>query len=234
MDAKDTDAPRSEWALPRPNVKDCLGNRIEVDEDEDVGIVFHVGHGKTERWQTKDFQYSIAVPEGQFSDLLRLHIAQGQAIMTSHIYEGHSVDRLFVNNSGKLTCLFACRYVFYKLYDYNRLNFPMLLPPNCIKSITYLKCFPFVGLTFCGPGKSGHARFTQYWATALKCAGFYFCPQEGRTTYIADAMRTLPPQVWPGAASIMGNSVKQWEKSYNPTLKQQRIDATLAALHNDD
>lgn len=84
------------------NVRDCLGNRVEVDEGEGAGIVLHVGHGKTERWQRKDFAYSIAVPEGKFADLFRLHIAEGQALMTSHVYEGHSVDRLFVNNQGEV------------------------------------------------------------------------------------------------------------------------------------
>eukprot|EP00798_Chlamydomonas_sp_ICE-L_P028573 gene28574-31733_t len=78
---------------PECSVRDCLGNRIVVGEDEGDGMIIHVCHEKTERWGRKDVEYTIPVPAGQVADLLRLHIEVGQAILAD--YEGHSADRLF-------------------------------------------------------------------------------------------------------------------------------------------
>lgn len=57
----------------------------------------------------------------------------------------------------------------------------------------------------------------------------YFCPSEGRTTYVEDAFEAMPPEHWRGAAAVMGNSVRQWHSSYSPKAKQRCINRAVAA-----
>jgi hypothetical protein len=72
--------------------------------------------------------------------------------------------------------------------------------------------------------------FTQYWYWILKGSVFHFTPTEARTIFVTDVMDTVPQQFWPGIASAMGNSVRQWLRSYTPLEKQKQINGGLKAL----
>jgi hypothetical protein len=60
----------------------------------------------------------------------------------------------------------------------------------------------------------------------------YFPPSIARTVFVEDYTSEygVEPDMWDGAAVIMGNSTVQWRASYNPSRK--RRDATNAlSLH---
>jgi hypothetical protein len=80
------------------------------------------------------------------------------------------------------------------------------------------------------------ATFVHYWKTAMDTAlGFglpYITPTLARTVFIEDCCNHTPPQFWEGAALVMGNTVKQWRQSYNPSRKRRLVEDMTALFHN--
>ena len=79
--------------------------------------------------------------------------------------------------------------------------------------------------------------FTHFW-TSLMTGGqvdthgqAYFAPSVARTMFIEEwtASHGEEPETWDGCADIMGNSVSQWFKSYNPSYKRRRMDKAIKA-----
>lgn len=77
--------------------------------------------------------------------------------------------------------------------------------------------------------------FSQYWTTLMGTTDTkgvpYFAPSGARTVFIEDytSKHGVEPAMWDGAASIMGNSTRQWNASYRPTRvgreAQRAVDA---------
>lgn len=84
---------------------------------------------------------------------------------------------------------------------------------------------PFSAVTFC-----------HFWKTLLRTAPDidYFCPSLARTSFVDEYTNTsgLPVDMWDGAATVMGNTVKMWQKAYNP-LKRGRDAQAAVDMHGD-
>lgn len=81
------------------------------------------------------------------------------------------------------------------------------------------------------------AVFTQYWGKLMGYANrkhqlAYFPPSLARTIFVEDYTSVYGscPDVLQGAAAIMGNTVEQWGKSYNPS-KKRRLAQQVVAGH---
>jgi hypothetical protein len=79
------------------------------------------------------------------------------------------------------------------------------------------------------------ATFTQQWKTLLQSARSiaYFCPSLARTAFVTEYTSTsgLDAEMWDGAATVMGNTVKMWNKEYNP---RKRIREAQAAVDSHE
>jgi hypothetical protein len=73
--------------------------------------------------------------------------------------------------------------------------------------------------------------FTHQWKTLMRSSSEieYFCPSLARTAFVSEYTNTsgLPADMWDGAATVMGNTVKMWNKEYNP---QKRLREAQAAV----
>jgi hypothetical protein len=74
------------------------------------------------------------------------------------------------------------------------------------------------------------ATFTQYWAKLMRWGTLthalpYFAPSKARTIFVEAYMSSTAtdPEVWEGAAAIMGNSPRQWRDSYTPNRKRRLV-----------
>lgn len=79
------------------------------------------------------------------------------------------------------------------------------------------------------------ATFCQWWASLLKRTApdiEHFPPSLARTSFVEDYTSKwgVPPEMWDGAATIMGNSVSTWLKSYNPSHRRRKA-AEAVGLH---
>lgn len=80
--------------------------------------------------------------------------------------------------------------------------------------------------------------FTQYWEKLLRqptSTGFllpYFPPKDCRQIFVDDYMLMYgrEPEMLDGAAAVMGNSVRQWRDSYNPS--RRRVAARRAVARH--
>ena len=75
-----------------------------------------------------------------------------------------------------------------------------------------------------------NATFTQYWGKvmgrALQTHGItYFPPSKARTIFVEAYLQAhaADPELWEGAAAIMGNTPRQWRDSYTPNRKRRLI-----------
>lgn len=101
--------------------------------------------------------------------------------------------------------------------------------------LPYAHCHMFVtkaGASF------ANAVFTQYWAKLMRRAGDlygleYFPPSLARTIFVEDysMVHGSSPDMLEGAAAIMGNTVGQWAKSYNPSKRRRAAQAAVAHHH---
>lgn len=81
-----------------------------------------------------------------------------------------------------------------------------------------------------------NASFCHYWDKAMRTAvpyGIKYLPASRmRTVFVEEftAVHHSEPDMWDGAAAVMGNSVEQWRRTYNPSLKrrlaQMAVDST--------
>jgi hypothetical protein len=79
------------------------------------------------------------------------------------------------------------------------------------------------------------ATFVQYWTSAMKNTAFtfgldYFPPSKARTVFVeayTEQNGGMEPEFWDGASAIMGNSPKQWEKTYNPSRRQRNATSAV-------
>jgi hypothetical protein len=72
--------------------------------------------------------------------------------------------------------------------------------------------------------------FTQYWGTLMTGSNIpYFPPSAGRTIFVEGytSNNGADEGCWDGAALIMGNSVKRWKESYNPSRKRRLAELAL-------
>lgn len=79
------------------------------------------------------------------------------------------------------------------------------------------------------------ATFSQWWSALLKRSAPelpHFPPSLARTAFVEDytSKYGVPPDMWDGAAAIMGNSVSTWLKSYNPSHRRRRA-LDVVAMH---
>ncbi len=75
--------------------------------------------------------------------------------------------------------------------------------------------------------------FCQFWETLVKGSGMkYFPPSMARTVFVEDYTSEygVEPEMWDGAAVIMGNSTAQWRASYNPSRKG-RVAQRAVGVH---
>lgn len=84
------------------------------------------------------------------------------------------------------------------------------------------------------PREFDDVRFCQWWRTTMDSTTdiMYFRPSLARTTFVEDytGEHGVEPNVWDGAATIMGNTVRQWHVSYN-RVKQAREAQQAVARH---
>lgn len=73
--------------------------------------------------------------------------------------------------------------------------------------------------------------FVHYWSTLMATAkefGLnYFPPTAARTIFIEDFTRSADAEDWPGAAIVMGNSVRQWIASYWPSRRNRLAQSVV-------
>lgn len=77
------------------------------------------------------------------------------------------------------------------------------------------------------------ATFVHYWGSLMASTDTkgldYFAPSCARTVFVEDytSMHGVAPELWDGAADVMGNCVAQWAKSYNPSRKARRVQQAV-------
>jgi hypothetical protein len=79
------------------------------------------------------------------------------------------------------------------------------------------------------------ATFVHFWRTLMEATDTngieYFPPSKARTVFVEDytSRYGVEPDMWDGAASVMGNCVRQWEASYNPSRRQRLAQKAVEA-----
>ena len=79
------------------------------------------------------------------------------------------------------------------------------------------------------------SQFTQMWMMLMSKtapAGLpYFRPSLGRTIFVEEytSAAGAPPELWDGAAAVMGNTVRQWNATYNPSRKRRMAQGAVGA-----
>ena len=58
----------------------------------------------------------------------------------------------------------------------------------------------------------------------------YFRPTLARTIFVEDYTSNagVAPEHWDGAAAVMGNSVRQWDATYNPSKRSRQAQGAVA------
>lgn len=72
--------------------------------------------------------------------------------------------------------------------------------------------------------------FTQYWGTVMTGSNVpYFAPSAGRTIFVEGytSGNGADESLWEGAALVMGNSVRRWKESYNPSRKRRLVELAM-------
>lgn len=76
-----------------------------------------------------------------------------------------------------------------------------------------------------------NATFCHFWKTLMSQVAKqeYFPPSTLRTMFVEEytSAHGSEPEMWDGCAAIMGNSVAQWEKHYNPSAKRRAVDRAI-------
>jgi hypothetical protein len=78
-----------------------------------------------------------------------------------------------------------------------------------------------------------NSTFTQFWGTIVKASHVpglqYFPPSAARNAFVVEYMGSngMEPDMWDGAAAVMGNSRRQWETTYNAGVRLQRMQAAV-------
>lgn len=84
------------------------------------------------------------------------------------------------------------------------------------------------------PGNAfSSATFCHFWKSLMAQVGEqeYFAPSVLRTMFVEEftSAHGSEPEMWDGCAAIMGNSVPQWRKHYNPSASKRRAAAAIAS-----
>ena len=70
--------------------------------------------------------------------------------------------------------------------------------------------------------------FCQYWKKIMLSVGAdYFPPNLARTSFVEAYTSVMDQSLWQGAASVMGNSPRQWAASYNPSSTNRSIQGAV-------
>ena len=82
------------------------------------------------------------------------------------------------------------------------------------------------------PGNAfSNPTFTHFWKSLMSQVGArdYFAPSVLRTMFVEEytAAHGAEPEMWDGCAAIMGNSVDQWRKHYNPSARKRQAIASI-------
>ena len=85
------------------------------------------------------------------------------------------------------------------------------------------------------PGNAfSNSTFTQFWKSLMGQVGAqeYFAPSVMRTMFVEEytAAHGAEPEMWDGCAAIMGNSVPQWRKTYNPSSRKRGAAAAILSI----
>jgi len=74
--------------------------------------------------------------------------------------------------------------------------------------------------------------FVHYWDWVMRGASEYgvprFSPSFGRTIFIESYVQDADPDLWDGAALVMGNTVKQWDASYQPSKRRRMVNMAIS------
>ncbi len=77
--------------------------------------------------------------------------------------------------------------------------------------------------------------FSQFWTglqESTDTSGMaHFCASRARTTFVEDytSANGVEPDLWDGAACLMGNTVRQWTASYRPMRRQHIAQRSVDA-----
>ena len=81
--------------------------------------------------------------------------------------------------------------------------------------------------------------FSQFWRQLMQDSAapldlLPFTAQDARTTFVEDytSATGMHPDMWDGAAAVMGNTTRQWAASYNPS-RQQRLAQAAVNAHRE-
>lgn len=82
------------------------------------------------------------------------------------------------------------------------------------------------------PGNQfSNTTFCHFWKSLMKQVNKqeYFPPSLLRTMFVEEytSAHGAEPDMWDGCAAIMGNSVAQWSRSYNPSAKRRKAKASI-------
>ena len=185
----------------------CMGNRIEVVEQHTLTL--HLSDpGEDESIATWHFNYDASA--------LRFHIVHGK-------------------NDRRMT-----RQDFQIRFDLPASDLAKLLLAH-IKAgrriLTLEDPSPSHRLFVNDQGKPfNDSTFVQYWGKSMVTArpyGLkYYPPSRARTIFVEEytAVHQHEPDMWDGAAAVMGNSVEQWRQTYNPSRKRRLAQMAVDAI----
>lgn len=62
----------------------------------------------------------------------------------------------------------------------------------------------------------------------------YFPPTAARSIFVMHFTDVAPEEMWEGAATVMGNSVRTWNNVYWRNKRQRLVDRVVGAMANRD
>ena len=78
-----------------------------------------------------------------------------------------------------------------------------------------------------------NSNFTQYWQKIMITSSNvpYFPPNLARTVFVEQytSANGMPPEMWDGAAAVMGNHVETWGVHYNPSARKRKAQKAVDA-----
>lgn len=76
------------------------------------------------------------------------------------------------------------------------------------------------------------ATFVHYWTSLMRDCDLFgferFPPTHGRTIFVQDYTEDGDPEMWEGAALVMGNSLRQWKQTYWPSRNKRMVDRAIS------
>jgi len=82
--------------------------------------------------------------------------------------------------------------------------------------------------------------FTQYWdqtmarTEARRFNVSYFAPTAARSIFVIHFTDVAPEEMWEGASTVMGNSVRAWNRVYWRDKRQKQVNKVVTAMSSID